>query len=91
MRREELMKRQKVNVPMAVDSSDTGQDSGHLVNPFMRVTEYTTRHLATLRVALELPLFTRACVNFNTLAFRAPGRSHIVSTPLVAIAMLFLQ
>ena len=33
------MKRQKVNVPMAVDSSDSGQDSGHLVNPFMRVTK----------------------------------------------------
>ena len=43
------MKRQKVDVPMAVDSSDSGQDSGHLVNPFMRVTKYMTRHLATLR------------------------------------------
>ena len=60
------MERQKVDVPMAVDSNDSGQDSGHLVNPFMRVTKYMTRHLATLRVSLELPLFTRACINFIT-------------------------
>ena len=33
------MERQKVDVPMAVDSNDSGQDSGHLVNPFMRVTK----------------------------------------------------
>ena len=51
------MERQKVDVPMAVDSNDSGQDSGHLVNPFMR---------ATLRVSLELPLFTSVCVHFIT-------------------------
>ena len=82
------MKRQKVDVPMAVDSSESGQDSGHLVNQLMRVTKYMTRHLATLRVSLELPLFTPTFLNFITLTFRAPSRSHIVSTPLEAIAML---
>ena len=60
------MERQKVDVPMAVDSNDSGQDGGHLVNPSMRVTKYMTRPLATLRVSLELLLFTRACVNFIT-------------------------
>ena len=51
------MKRQKVDVPMAVDSSDSAQDSGHLVNPFLRVTKYMTRHLATLRDSQLLPPF----------------------------------
>ena len=56
------MKRQKVDVPMAVDLSDCGQDSGHLVNPFMRVTKYMTRHLATLRESqLPPPFYPRLC------------------------------
>ena len=51
------MKRQKVDVPMAADSSDFGQESGHLVNPFMRVTKYMTRHLAISRESQLLPPF----------------------------------
>ena len=51
------MKKQKVDVPMAVDSSDSGQDRGRLVNPFMRVTKYMTRHLATLRESQLLSPF----------------------------------
>jgi hypothetical protein len=34
------------------------------------------------------PPFTRACLNFFTLTFRALGRNHIASTPAGAIAML---
>ena len=56
------MKRQKVDVPMAVDSSDSGQDSGHLVDPFMRVTKYMTRHLGTLRESQLPPPVTRTCL-----------------------------
>ena len=75
MRRSQHMKRQKkVDVPMAVDSSDSGQDSGHLVNRFMRVTVTSA--------------VSRVCVNFITLTFRAPGRNHTVSTLLEATAML---
>ena len=57
------MKRQKVDVLMAVDSSDSGQDSGHLVNPFLRVTKYMTRHLATIRES-QLPqsFYLRSCI-----------------------------
>ena len=62
---------------MAVDSNDSGQDSGHLVNPFMRVTKYMRRRLATLRVSLELPLFARACI-----------QSTSRNLPLEAIEML---
>eukprot|EP00347_Sterkiella_histriomuscorum_P023354 403334965 len=57
------------------------RDSGNLVNPFMRVTNQMTRHLATLRESQLLPPFTRAWLNFFTLTFRALGRNHIVSTP----------
>ena len=70
------MKRQNVDVPMAVDSSDSGQDSGHLVNPFMRVTKYMTRHLVTFRGSQLPPPFTRTCLFFITLTFRAPGRNQ---------------
>ncbi|KAI3642087.1 hypothetical protein MP228_011642 [Amoeboaphelidium protococcarum] len=57
------------------------RDSGNLVNPFMRVTNQMTRHLATLRESQLLPPFTRAWLNFFTLTFRALGRNHIASTP----------
>ena len=62
--------------------------SGNLVNPFMRVTNWMTRHLATLRESWLIPPFTRACLNFITLTCTALGRTHIVSTPFEAIAML---
>ena len=35
-----------------------------------------------------LPPFTRACLNFITLTFRALGRNHIASTSFPTIAML---
>jgi hypothetical protein len=35
-----------------------GGDSGDVVNPFMRVVTYTTRHLATLRESELLPAFS---------------------------------
>ncbi len=57
------------------------RDSGNLVNPFMRVTNQMTRHLATLRESQLLPPFTRALLNFSTLTFRALGRNHIEFTP----------
>ena len=37
-----------------------GRDSRNLVNPFMRVTNQMTRHLATLRESQLLPPLTRA-------------------------------
>ena len=76
------MKRQKVDVPMAVDSSDSGQDSGHLVNPFMRVTKYMTRHLATCRECqLELPLFYPRLCEFHHIDIQSTRqKSHCVNT-----------
>ena len=62
------------------------RSNGNLVNPLMRVANYMTRHLATSRESQLLPPFTRACLNFITLTFRALGRNHIVSTPLKASA-----
>ena len=47
-----------------------------------------TRHLATLKESYLLPLFTRPCLNFIALTFRALGRNHIAPTPSAAIAML---
>ena len=76
MRREEHMKRQNVDVPIAVVSRDSGQDSGYVVNPFMRVTKYMTRHLATLRESQLLPPFTGACLFFINLTFGALGRNQ---------------
>lgn len=38
----------------------TGQDSGDLVNPFMRAGTYPARHLATLRESGLLPAFSGA-------------------------------
>ena len=52
------MKRQHVDVSMAVVSSDsTDRGSGSLVNPFMRVTKFMTRNLATLKESQLLPPF----------------------------------
>jgi hypothetical protein len=54
---------------------------------------YTQEHteIASYTVArfclVDLP-FTRACLNFFTLTFKALGRNHIASTPTLAIAML---
>ena len=36
------------------------RDSGNLINPFMRITNWMTRHLATLREPWLLPPFSRA-------------------------------
>ena len=47
-----------------------------------------TMHLATIRESDLLPPITRACLNFITMASRAPGRNHIAPTPSEAIAML---
>ena len=52
--------------------------SRNLVNPFMRVTNQITRHLASLKESQLLPPLTRAYLNFFTLTFRALGRNHIV-------------
>ena len=53
MRRLEDMKRQHVDVVSGNNKSFCVDDSGNLVNPFMRVTDQMTRHLATLRVSSE--------------------------------------
>ena len=58
------------------------RDSGNFINPFMRVTNQMTRHLATLRESQLLPPLTRAWLNLFTLTFRALGRNHIVSSSL---------
>ncbi|CAL6111011.1 Conserved_hypothetical protein [Hexamita inflata] len=39
---------------------DTTRDSKNLINPFMHVQNYWTRHLATLKESQLLPPFTRA-------------------------------
>ena len=64
------------------------RDSGNLINPFMRVTNQMTRHLATLRESQLLPPFTRACINFIILTFRALGRNHIAQSLATVITML---
>ena len=64
-------------------------DSGNLVrNPLMRVTNQMTRQLAALRDSQSLPPFTRGWLSLITLAFRALGRKHTVSSPCEGIPML---
>jgi hypothetical protein len=63
-------------------------DKGNLVNPLMRVTNQMTRQLAALRDSQSLPPFTRGWLSLITLAFRALGRKHTVSSPCEGIAML---
>ena len=78
------MKRQKVDFPMAVDASDSGQDSGHLVNPFMRVTKYMTRHLAPLRESGTCRKCAQAPKDHDKRSLVSPG-SHfnVASDPCV--------
>ena len=73
--------------PWLVDSSDSGQDSGHLVNPFMRVTQLHDEAFGHLKRVTVTSAVSRACVNFITLTFRAPDRNHTVSALFEAIAM----
>ena len=51
-------------------------DSGKLVNPFMRVVNQMTRHLAAWGESQPLPPFTSAWLTLITLTFRALGRNE---------------
>ncbi len=51
-----------------------GQDSGDLVNPFMRAGTYPARHLATLRESGLLPAFSGASPGCTPVSRTASGQ-----------------
>ena len=59
-----------------------------IVESIHKLMKYMVEHLDTLRESQFPPPFTRACLFFITLTFRALGRNHTMSTPFEAIAML---
>ena len=63
------------------------RDSGNLINPFKRITDQMTRHLATIIESQLLPPLTRAWLTSFNLTSGAEGRHHIASTLSPAIAM----
>ena len=69
------MKRQHVDVVIGNNRSFCGDDS-----------EISLIH--SCACVIGIPPFTRACLFFITLTFRALGRNHIVSTPFQGMAML---
>ena len=74
------MKRPHVDAPIAVVSSDSGQDSGYLVNPFMRVINQMTKQLATIRVTVTPAVFPRL-FNFHHIDIQSTGqKSDCVNT-----------
>ena len=77
------MKRKKVDVPMAVDSSDSGQDGGQLVNPFMRVTKYMTRNekFGYIESVIGTPaVYPRLCKFHHIDIQSTKQKSHCVNT-----------
>jgi len=70
-------------VPFTVISLDVNRDSRKLVNPFMHVSNYLTRHLATLKESWLLLLFTSAWTYFKILTNTSTEqKSQNVNVPL---------
>ena len=64
------------------------RDSGNLINPFKRINDQMTRHLATIIESQLLPPLTCAWLTSFNLTSGAGGRHHMVSTLSPVIAML---
>ena len=78
-------------VPLAVVSWIAGRDNGNRVHPFMCISNYMMRLLATLRQSLLLPPLICPSLNFFTTTFRALSRNSSGQHLAPAFLMLYFK